>query len=76
MSLTLSFACWLSLTVCPRSIELLHVSHCLVCLLAVSHYLSRPMKLLHVSYCLPWLLPAPNCLSNPMQLLHVAHHLL
>ena len=45
------------------SMELLHVSHCLLLLLAVSHYLSGTMELLHISLCLLWLLAVSHCLS-------------
>ena len=73
MSLNVSYGFWLSLTVSPSVMELLHVSHCLVLLLAYSHYLSDPMELLHV-YNFLWLLMAiSHYLSSPMELLHVFH---
>ena len=52
MSLTIFHCCWLSLTVSPSSIELMHVDHCLQWLLAFSHYIYMysPMELLHVSH--------------------------
>ena len=54
MSLTVFHGCWLSFTVNPSAIDLLHVSHCLPCLLAVSYIVSGLMEMLHVSHCLPW----------------------
>ena len=47
-----SYAFWLSLTVSPSAIELLHVSHFLPWLFSVSHCLSGLMELLYVSHCL------------------------
>ena len=44
--------------------ELLHVSHWLLWLLAVSHCLSSPMELLHVSHCLLLLLAISHCFSQ------------
>ena len=67
--LTVSYCCWLSLTFFPVSwscyiyltissisMELLHLSHCLPWLLAVSHSLSGSKELLHVHHCLSLLL--------------------
>ena len=76
MSLTVSYGCWLSFTVSPSVIELLHVSHRLVWLLAFSHCLSGPIELLHVYHCLLWLLTVSHSLLRPMELLHVPHILL
>ena len=42
----------MSLTVSSSSMELLHVSHCLLWFLAVSHYLSGHKEMLHVSHSL------------------------
>ena len=56
MSVTISFNCWLYLTVSPTATELLYVTHCLLLLLAVSHGLCSFIELLHVSHYLPWLL--------------------
>ena len=39
MCLTVPYIRWLSLTVLPSAIELLHISHCLLWLLALSHCL-------------------------------------
>ena len=50
MSLTLSHSCWLSLTVTPSAMDLLHVPHCFPLLLAVSYCPFRPMELLHVTH--------------------------
>ena len=44
--------------------ELLHYSHRLPWLLAVSYCLSGPMELLYVSHCLIWLLAVSNSLSS------------
>ena len=66
MSLTVSHCCWLSLTVFPSAMELLHVSYCLLVLLAVYHCLSGVMELLHISHCLPCLLAVSHYLSNSM----------
>ena len=63
MSLTVSYYCWLSLTVCPSALELLHVSNCLLWFMAVSHCLSGPMDLQHISHCLYWFLAVSQCLS-------------
>ena len=63
MSLTVSIGCWLSLTVSPSAMELLHVSHCLLLLLAVVNYSSRPMELQHVFYSQPCLLAFSHSLS-------------
>ena len=41
MSLTVSYGLLLSLTICCSSMELIHFSLCLLCLLAVSHCLSQ-----------------------------------
>ena len=76
MCLTLSFGCWLSQTVPPSTMELLHVSHILLLLLAVSNSLSSPIEYLHVSHCLPWLLAVSHFLSGPIELLHISHCLL
>ena len=51
MSLTIFYGYWLSLTVSPIAMDLLHVSHCLLWFLAVSQCLSGPIKLLHFSHC-------------------------
>ena len=56
MSLTVSYGCWLTLTVSPSAMELIHVYHRLLSLLTVSHCLSGPMELLNVSHFLLWLL--------------------
>ena len=61
MSLTVSYCCWLSLTISLSSMELLHISHFLPWLLAVSHSLTCPMELLHVFHCLLWLLAFSHC---------------
>ena len=37
MSSTVSYGCWLSLTVSLSSMEVQHISHCLLCVLALSH---------------------------------------
>ena len=82
MLLTVSECYWLSLV----SMELLHVSHFVTWLLAVSYCPSGPTELLHVSDCC-WLslavLPVPlSCCmsltvsSSSMELLHVTHCLL
>ena len=52
----------MSLTVSSSSNGLLHASHCLLLLLAVSHYYSGPIELLHVSHYLLWLLAVSHCL--------------
>ena len=52
MSVTVSYGFWPSLTLSLSSMELQRVSHFLLLLLALSHYLSGPMELLHVSHCL------------------------
>ena len=62
MSLTVSYVCWLSLTVSPSAMELQHISHSLPWYLAVYNYLSSPMNLLHVYHCLSLLLAVPHCL--------------
>ena len=64
MSLTVSFARLLSLTVSLSSMELLHVSHCLPFLLAVSHSHSGHMELVHVFHCLLLFLAVSHCLSQ------------
>ena len=58
MSLTVSYRCWVSLTNVLSAIELLHLCHYLLCLLAVFHCLSGPMELLHFPHCLLRLLAA------------------
>ena len=73
MTFIVTNGCWLSLTVSPSALELLHISHCLLWLLAVYHYLSDPMQLVHVSHCALLLLPVSHCLSDPMELLHDFH---
>ena len=83
--ITLSYCCWLSLivflvpcscymslTVSSISMDLLHVSHCLPLLLAVSasaiefvavsNCPSGPMELLNVSHCLSLLMAVSHCL--------------
>ena len=69
MYLSVSHCIWLSLTVSPSAIELLHVSNCLLLLLATSHCLSGPMEMLHVCHCLPSLKAVSHCLSGPIELL-------
>ena len=71
--LSLSHCCWLSLTVSPIEIELLHVSYSFLWLLAVSHCISGPIELLQVFNCLLCLLEVSYFLSGPMELLHVSH---
>ena len=44
MSITVSYGYWLYLTVSLRAMELLHVSKCLLWLLAVTHCLTGPME--------------------------------
>ena len=79
MSLTVSYGCLLSLIVCFSAMKNLHVSHCLLCLLATSHcpsqcigvaaYLSlSPM----VSGCLSlsiWFQGDATCLSQSLLVL-------
>ena len=70
MSFTVSCSYWLSLTVSLSSIELLHISHCLLWLLAVS---PSAMELLRVSHSLLWILSFSHCFYGPMVSLHVSH---
>ena len=73
MSLTVSYCLWQSLTV---SIELLHVSDCLLWLLAFCPRPSGPFELLHVchvSHCISLFVTVSLCLSSPMELLHLSH---
>ena len=64
MSLTVSYYCWLTLTVSLSTMELLHVSYCLPWLPGFYHSLSGPMELLYVSNCLICLLAVSYCLSE------------
>ena len=66
----------MSLTVSSSSMDLLHVSHCLQCLLAVSRCTSGPMEMLYVSHSLLLVLAVCHCLSSPTELLYVSHFLL
>ena len=66
MGLTLSFVCWLSHTFPLSAMDLLHVSHILLLLLAVSNSLSSPIELLHVSHCFYLLLAVSHFLSGPI----------
>ena len=52
MSIIVSYVYWLSITVSPSTFEFLHVSHYLLCFLAVSHCLYGHMEMLHVSHSL------------------------
>ena len=72
MSVTVSYCCWLSFALSLSSMDLLHVSHCLLCFLPVSRCLSDPMEVLHVSHCLLWLLAFSHCLSGHMEMLHIS----
>ena len=61
--LSVSYGYWLSLTVPLTAIELLHVSQCLLWLLAVSHCLSGLVEFIHVFYCLFRFHGVAACLS-------------
>ena len=64
MPLTVSYCCWLSFTVCPSVMELLHASHSLLWLLAVSQCLSQ----FHgVAACLSGSPIVDGCLSLSLQ---------
>ena len=73
MSLTVSDCCKLSLTdsiellhfsnFSSTSMELLHVSQCLLLLLAFSHRLPSPMGSLHFFHCLLCLQAVSHCVS-------------
>ena len=76
MSLIVSHYCFQSLTVSSSAKGLLHVSPCVLWLLAASNCLYGPIELLHVSYCLQWFLALFDCLSGIMKLLYVSHCLL
>ena len=72
MSLTVSYGFCLSLDVSLSVMELLHVSHCLPWLLAVSQCISSLKELLHVSVLYGcWL-----SLTVPMELLHLSNYFL
>ena len=87
MSRTVSYCCSQPLKVSPSTMEFMHVSNCLLLLLAVSLCLSGPIKLLHVFHflfhfhgiatCFSMSLNVDgslsHCLSGPMELLHVSH---
>ena len=70
MFLTVSYGCWLPLAVSLISMELLHVSHCLLLLLGLSHFLYSLMKMPHVSHCFSWLLAVSHFL---LYLLAISH---
>ena len=73
MPLSISYDCWLSLTVtqvpycCYKFLTVfsssMHVFPFLLWLLIVSHFLSGHMELLRVPNCLLWLLAASQSLS-------------
>ena len=85
MSLTVSYGCWLPLAVSLISMELLHVSDCLLLLLALSNFLSGLMEMPHVFHCFSWLLAVSHFLlyflalshsfSGLIELLNVSHRL-
>ena len=54
MSPSVPFVCWLSLTISPSAMKLLHISHCFLWLLALPNFHSILMELLHVSHCILW----------------------
>ena len=62
--LSVPWSSYMSLTVSSSSIGLLHASHCLLLLLAVSHYYSGPIELLHVSHNLLCLLAVSHCIHQ------------
>ena len=62
--------CYMFLSVSSSSLELLHVSNCLLWLLAV---FPSAMELLYVSHGRLWLLAISHCLFGPMKMLHVPH---
>ena len=76
MIFTVTYCCWLSLTVSLSTMDLLYVSHSLPWLLAVSYYLYNNIELMAVSHCLPWMMAFFHCLSCPMEFLDVSHCLL
>ena len=79
MTLTASHCCSLSLTVSSGSMELLHVSYCLLWLLHRLRRLPRSLQSLKVASCLSLspilLLAVSQYLSDPMELLAFSYFL-